>query len=363
MRFIHIADIHVGMGFSTASFAAKKGAERRREIKETLMRVVDQCEQAQIDLLMIAGDMFEDEYVTLSELKDINHSFSKLNHTKVLISSGNHDPLVDERSPLNLIQWCPAVYIFDTSMSSYHIEELNTEVYSFSWRQKHMSKFSGEGIASLDSTRNNMLMLHGDVYTDNDYHYIDKKLLPKYGFDYVALGHIHKPDFIEPWLAYPGSLEPLDFSETGEHGYILGEIEDGKLSAELVPFSKRQFHKIEVVIDGTMTFEAIYDEIKKAMASNKQDDFYRIYLMGDVDPMVEVDTTLLVERLSETYYYVEIKERLQLDLDVDQLIADYEGTLIGAYIEAMMEKDQEDPVVQEALKKGLRLLLEEQIRL
>lgn len=60
-------------------------------------------------------------------------------------------------------------------------------------------------------------------------------------FSYIALGHIHKPAvLLENRMAYPGSPEPLDLTETGPHGYLTGEIDDAtghvtSLSSRLPP--------------------------------------------------------------------------------------------------------------------------------
>ena len=55
----------------------------------------------------------------------------------------------------------------------------------------------------------------------------DKNALAALPFSYIALGHIHKPAvLLENRMAYPGSPEPLDLTETGPHGYLTGEIDD-----------------------------------------------------------------------------------------------------------------------------------------
>lgn len=45
------------------------------------------------------------------------------------------------------------------------------------------------------------------------------------GYDYVAFGHIHKPQLlVENRMAYAGSLEPTDTGDIGRHGYIEEEL-------------------------------------------------------------------------------------------------------------------------------------------
>lgn len=362
MKFVHIADIHLGTGFTTASFGSLKGSERRKEIKETLMRVVTYCETSKVDLLLIAGDMFEEASVTLSELKDINGGFAQLTKTKVLICAGNHDPIIDSKSPYNLLDWCHQVTIFDTSLHSMYFDELNTEVHSFSWHQKHLPALAIEEGYALKENSHQLLMLHGDAYQNNDYLYIDAEHLKSYGFDYVALGHIHKKDFIEPWMAYPGSLEPLDFSETGDHGFIVGEVTGDGLTLDFVPFAKRAFHQVNVILSADLTYELIFEKVKNSLSTMESHDFYRVILSGDIDPDVMIDEEDLIHRLGAFYYYVEIKDETQLDIDIEQLEKEYCGTLIGLYIERMKALGIENPIVAEALKKGLRLMLEEQVQ-
>ena len=47
------------------------------------------------------------------------------------------------------------------------------------------------------------------------------------GFDYVALGHIHKLDYNteeNQRIIYPGSTISMGFDELGKHGFIVGEL-------------------------------------------------------------------------------------------------------------------------------------------
>ena len=362
MRFVHIADIHLGMGFEKASFGPRKGKERRREIKDTFYRVLEYCEAEQIDLLLVAGDLFEDELISLSDLKDINFKCSTLSKTKVLISAGNHDPLKGSASPYKMVEWCDQVYLYGNDMASIFLKEINTEVWSFSWDRRHIPPLDTDSLPPMDSSRHQILMLHGDVYQENDYHYIDPKKVTSLGYDYIALGHIHKWDFVRDNMVYPGSLEPLDFAETGSHGFVEGRLKDHCLEASFVPFSLREFHRVDVTVDGTMVFEEMWEAAKKAMQNMPEKDYYRITFVGDVAPGVALDLGIIQERLEESYHYVEVRDKTVLDLDIEQMARDYEGTLIGAYINALSHKGSEDIIAAEALKRGLRILLEEQKR-
>ena len=78
---------------------------------------------------------------------------------------------------------------------------------------------------------------------------INREMLKWSGFDYIALGHIHKPEIIcEDLMAYAGSLEPIERTEIGIHGFIEGEITEEKQIISFVPFSKRKYMETEVLL-------------------------------------------------------------------------------------------------------------------
>ena len=90
-----------------------------------------------------------------------------------------------------------------------------------------------------ESSDFSILLAHGG---DESHIPIQREALKWSGFDYIALGHIHKPEIIfEDLMAYAGSLEPLDHTEMGYHGLIEGEISEEKKQITFVPFAKRMY--------------------------------------------------------------------------------------------------------------------------
>ena len=76
-------------------------------------------------------------------------------------------------------------------------------------------------------------------------------LLTRPCFDYVALGHVHHHQNLnksnDPPVIYPGSIERVDFSEEKEDkGYVMIELERGKVDWEFCPLPVRTFRTIEV---------------------------------------------------------------------------------------------------------------------
>ena len=125
MRFIHIADVHLGM---QPDLRRNWSKDRAKEIWNTFQNVVNRCEEEQIDLLLIAGDLFHKQPL-LREIKEVNYLFSQLTHTHVVLMAGNHDYISQTSNYLQFL-WANNVHMFyEKELSDLYIEELNTRIY------------------------------------------------------------------------------------------------------------------------------------------------------------------------------------------------------------------------------------------
>ena len=104
MKFIHIADIHLG---AAPDLGRPWSKARAKEIWDTFSEVVAVCNRDAVDLLLIAGDLFHRQPLK-RELKEADYQFSTLTHTKVVMIAGNHDYL-RPGSVYDEFQWCSQV--------------------------------------------------------------------------------------------------------------------------------------------------------------------------------------------------------------------------------------------------------------
>ena len=73
MKFIHIADLHLG---AEPDAGRAYSQNRSQELWETLQSVLEVCEEEQTDLLLIAGDIFHGQPLR-RELKELNYYFCR----------------------------------------------------------------------------------------------------------------------------------------------------------------------------------------------------------------------------------------------------------------------------------------------
>lgn len=366
MRFVHIADLHVGRSFKTASFAKGFGQMKREAIGSNLQSVVSYCNEQRIDLMLIAGDFIDSEYVDITDMYELTYRLKQLRHTKVVLIAGNHDPLTPKDSVYQMVDWPAHVYIVSGQTELLEYEDLDTCIVARSWVNKGPMDFDKESVARcIDQTTmtNKIVMLHGDCYQDNGYHYMNPKELKSLGAHYYAIGHIHKPDVLEGCIVYPGSLEPLDFKELGDHGFITGEIKDGDLHFEPELSMKHGMSYIDVDITDAESVLEIAERCEDALDMAIEQTMIRLQLIGEKHLILSDITEKLYERLSDTCVYpkghiayIEIKDLTVMAYDIEVLKKEHKDDIIGKFIEVMSK--EQDEISKDALKEGLSLLLE-----
>ena len=84
MKFIHTADVHLGVKPDAGRAYTKN---RPEEIWKSFEKLIRLCEREKTDLLVIAGDLFHRQPL-LREMKEVNALFARLTHTKVVLVAG-----------------------------------------------------------------------------------------------------------------------------------------------------------------------------------------------------------------------------------------------------------------------------------
>ncbi|NLY45400.1 MAG: DNA repair exonuclease [Tissierella sp.] len=355
IKFVHTGDIHLGLQFNKVSFDRDTAITRRVELWSTFQRLVEYSKENHMDFLFIAGDLFESRYFTLGDMKRVRDMFQDAMNVNIIISAGNHD-FINETSLYKKIEWSSNVFIFKgNGIESVDFPELDTVVYGYSWdrieiRENHLF----DNYVFNSHRTNKILVIHGDIGSNTNYLPLNINVLNNLKLDYIALGHIHKPEIFGSKMAYCGSLEPLDFGEIGERGFIQGYIDNNGTKIEFLPFSKRKFLSKSISINENMSFQNIYDLIKD-IDGNKELDYFRIELNGYIQH--DIDLESLLTTVKTDFYYIEIIDNTSPDYDLKALENDHKDSIIGEFINEMKNKGLDNPTVKKALYYGLDALL------
>lgn len=346
MRFIHMADVHLG-AVPDAGFSWSE--ERRRDIWDTFRNCIDDCSRRQVDLLLIAGDLFHRQ-PSPQQLREVNYLFSTIPDTRIVLMAGNHD-FITPSSPYLTFPFSPNVSgLFSDQIECLRFPEIHTDVYGCSYSRQEIREPLYDDVEPLNSRNFKILLAHGG---DDRHIPIRPDRLARSGFDYVALGHIHRPDILlKNKAAYSGAPEPTDAGDTGRHGYILGEVKNGHLSIRFVPKAKREYHRAQIMCSEADTTYSLRDKITACIRKNGDKDIYHFTLTGNHRPGIRFDTA----RLMECGRIVDIEDQTGMAFHPEQLRREYEGQLIGRYIESFDGQDRGE-VQKKALQYGLEALL------
>lgn len=357
LKFIHTADIHLG---AAPDSGMPWAADRGSELWETFYRLLDKAEKSDVELLLIAGDLFHRQPLK-RELKELNYRFSQLTHTRIVIVAGNHD-YIGTQSFYKDFEWADNVVFFRKNHISYvYIASLNLVVYGMSYDRQEITEAMYDQLRPMRRLKDgrplpegcrHILLAHGG---DSRHIPINQDKLRQAGFDYVALGHIHKPwiDDRSP-MAYAGALEPIDRNDEGIHGYIQGILSEKETKIEFVPFAERSYITLNAEVTPDMTMRQLAESVKGLLGQCGRQNMFQIVIEGFRNVDFELDDGMLM-RLGRV---LSVRDHSVPDFDFQHLYEENQNNIIGMYIRQISEMDISDELKAKALGYGMKALLE-----
>ena len=355
MRFVHIADMHFDAPFTMLSDKGNLGEKRRIEQRNIFKKVIEYIKRNHIEYLFISGDLYEHQYVRRTTIEFINNLFKEIKETQIFIAPGNHDPYLI-KSYYNTYEWNENVHIFKSDLEKIKLD--GVDIYGYGFDDFYCPEVNLKNLEIENPNKLNILVIHGTLDGSNNeeqqYNPISKKILEEKGFDYVALGHIHKNNFSKDGkIIYPGSTISLGFDELGEHGMIVGKINEYESNLEFVKLDDTEF--VELQLECTMigSVEELIEKINNIeLEENK---LYKIILTGKRNFEINIYDLYKYE-LNERI--IKIKDNTKPNYDIEKISK--ENTLKGLFVkeilEEMNQKNYDEGIIEKALEIGMEIL-------
>ena len=312
----------------------------------------------EIPYLFIAGDVYEQKYIRKSTIEYINGLFQEIPNTHIFISPGNHDPFI-KNSYYNQFKWSDNVHIFSSKIEKVELE--NIDIYGYGFDDFYCTECGIEKINIENKSKTNILVIHSTIdganLEEKQYNSISKKVLLEKGFDYVATGHIHKLDYDteeNQKIVYPGSLISLGFDELGEHGMIVGEIDENTktVKTEFIPLSENNFEEIDIDVTDIISKDELVEKINDLNIAENQ--FIKIILIGKRN--FEIDRYEIYKLLTNERI-IKIKDHTKINYDLEKIANDY--TLKGLFAkEILEEKENAGEEALEIIEKAVEIAFE-----
>lgn len=326
MRILHTADWHLGK--------VLKGRERTPEIRQALQGLLGLVRSERIDMVLVAGDLFDRSVVSTEAEAAAFEFFLGLRELRVpaLVIAGNHDSRdrLEALSPLLSLTGATVFGNLRFAEQGGVVEALGAKVAllpflserrlvkagdllqgdSAEWKKTYGSSMSLilKNLATGFSADLNLLMAHLTVeggklgggeftfHTTNSYA-IQPTDFPQ-TLSYVALGHLHRQQQVSeaPLAWYAGSLIQLDFGEGEDspRGGLIVEVEPG-LPAKVHPVNERWGKPLKTFRVSRESLDRRWDEIRafpgygKVVIEGKGNPALRERLFKEIPDLLDVE--------------------------------------------------------------------------
>ena len=278
MRILHAADLHLDSAF--AGLAEEKAALLRQESRDILRRMVDWANDHAVDVMLLSGDLFDSDRMYSQTARTLAQALARF-RGRIFLSPGNHD-FYAPGSGYDAVDWPENVHIFTSRRpQTVLLRSLNASVTGAAFTAaEEWEPFDGASFSGGDAPIR-LGVLHGEVTRgESKYRAIPPAEIEKTNLTYLALGHVHRCAGVQragnTAYAYPGCLPGRGFDETGDKGFLYGEITPEKVELEFIPFAPRRYQSVTADI----TDRDPADAVRQALDPDCGQDICRVLLTG-----------------------------------------------------------------------------------
>jgi len=342
ITFVHASDFHLGASFCGGY--GDYGSIRRKDVLLAFEKTIDLVISESADLLLICGDLFEQDSVTRDTIIFIRQVLNRLTKTHVCILPGNHDPLLVD-SWYKAFDWPDYVHLLEVGgnqPASLWLEDLQVFIAAYGFSSYRQDELDWSALPEPKPGAMNIIMLHGSLDINTGpimYNSVSTDQLQHSRYQYIAMGHFHNYFVIEgaSYIANPGSPEPLGFDETNTHGILLGSWhqEQNRITTEFIPIANRQYHIKDVNITSCIGEDAVKMAILSCIENNDpQKDFVHIRLQGN--PIESPVVNTILDKLREEWLYLRISDSTYPPVQWNKTFQ--ENGLVGLFLSEIEEK-------------------------
>ncbi|MBP1849655.1 metallophosphoesterase family protein [Rhizobium halophytocola] len=277
MKLLHTADIHLDSPLR--SLALRNAALRdtvQAASRIALTRIVDAALSENVAAVLIAGDLFDGQERSAKTAAFLIGQLERLRPAgiQVFYIKGNHDA---ENPVTGEVTLPDHVHVFDGRGGKVQIGNSDVFVHGISFSGRHapdslLPKFGAPVAGAV-----NIAMLHSSLAGasgHDTYAPCSVSELAGMGFDYWALGHVHKRQVHgdKPWIVMPGIPQGRDIGEADTKTATLLTIEDGTISVSEIVTSHVEFRALE--IDTSQAADG--DALRRILRQSLRDEAERL---------------------------------------------------------------------------------------
>ncbi len=313
LTVLHFADAHIDIATQGKHDPASGLPLRAMDFLKALDVIIDTALQERVDLVLFAGDAYKDRTPSPTFQREWGRRIMRLSEAGIptLLLVGNHDlsPAIGRANALHEFDTLQVPHVRVVGRPEFirkgELDGLPLQILALPWITRSglmAARGTGEEgatpvdreliegldgllqgwLAELDDGVPAILAAHasveGAVYggersvmLGGDIN-LPGRFVRDPRLDYVALGHIHKHQNLNPQnnppAVYPGSIERVDFGEAAdEKGFVIARVERGSTTWEWRRLDGRRFIDRALTLSGE---DAFMEKVFAALPSEEE---------------------------------------------------------------------------------------------
>lgn len=248
-RFIHMADVHLDTPFKSRDFSLQRFL--RESIRQAFKLAIDLALEKDVHGVLVAGDLFDCDTLSFATEKFLLQQVERLKDAGIgfFYSPGNHDSW-NSMYRLHRTSWPSNVHIFNShEPERYVVRDREGKEVGIIIGAGYEEKKEMRNLSKDFPQKNNITPTVGLIHTNltsaegasshERYAPCSQEDLIKKGYDYWALGHVHRRQEIidgASAIVYPGNILGRNPGEDGQKGVYYVEISpDGGVKTQFYP--------------------------------------------------------------------------------------------------------------------------------
>ncbi|WP_119325964.1 metallophosphoesterase [Companilactobacillus musae] len=269
MKFLHAADLHLDTPFvGISNFSKELQKKLRASTYQAAQKVFETALKEQVDFVILAGDIFDDTDSSLKAQMFLKEEFEKLAtaNIKVYLIYGNHDYY---RNNFAVVKFPENVFVFGQDVTTKQFVANDGQrigITGFSYHQQHINQAVVKEYPQRGDFDYQIGILHAGVGDDNYAPFQVSDLLQK-GYDYWALGHIHKREILHenPAIVYPGDIQGRNQNETTPKGFYLVSVDHQTTQLKFIKSSIYTWDKVILKVNADETIDSLIAKITDSL--------------------------------------------------------------------------------------------------
>ena len=275
-RFVHAADIHLDSPLRSLALRAPHVADLIGTATRTaLVNIVDLCLAERVDALLIAGDLYDGDQTSMATARFLADQLGRLHQAGIAVHiiRGNHDALSRITRELVLPD---TTHVYRDRAESILLSRpegaVPVRLHGLSFREPHAAKSLLGDYQPPAPDAVNIGLMHtslGGAPGHDPYAPVAPAELGGWGYDYWALGHVHKPArqvHGRAHIVMPGIPQGRDVGEAGARGVVLVTVApDRSITVEDRLTSVAEFATVTVDATGAAEWPALVARLRAAL--------------------------------------------------------------------------------------------------